>query len=539
MTQELRKRFVAAAADCFDECRTEPPVVRIETSSDPRYGHYSTNLAMQLAPVVKDGPMRIAQKLISRVGTIPGVAKIDVVAPGFMNVTVEPAWFERQVAAILRAGKSYGQTNVGRGERVLVEFVSANPTGPIHVGNGRGAFIGDTIANVLTAAGYRAFREFYVNDAGQQVDTLAESVIRRSFQLQGVNVDYPDELYQGEYVKDLARRIHLPQYKLKANDLRARIRGRVLNLMIAELRRVMERQARVRYDRWYRESELSAKHLVEQSLELLRAKGLTYVQDGATWFRTTTFGDDKDRVLVKSDGSYTYLAPDVALRLDRFVRRKFDREIILLGADHHGYEGRLKAAVAALGFPGKIEVRFMQLVRLLRGGQELKMSKRAGTYVALEELIADVGLDAARFFFLLHAPETHMDFDLDLAKERSEQNPVYYVQYAHARIASIIRKARRLPTKRGASLAEPAELGLIQSLLRLPDLVTELAASLDVHKLPFYARDLATAFHAFYTKVRVIDEGTVDERRLALVRATQLVLARTLGLMGVSAPDKM
>lgn len=508
--------------------------------SDSKFGDYSTNLAMQLAPVVKDGPIRIATKLKERLGTIPGIDAIETVAPGFLNFRVSALWLQKQVQAMWKEGKGYGDLTAGKSQRVLIEFVSANPTGPIHVGNGRGAFTGDTLARVLAAAGFKPFREFYVNDAGNQVDTLAESVIRRSFQLQGINVDYPENLYQGEYVKDVAKRINIAQYKLKGtNEIRERIKGRILNTMIAELQRVMEKKAGVKYNRWFRETELSEKKLLEKALALLRQKGWLYERDGATWFKTTTFGDEKDRVVVKSDGKYTYIVPDIALRWDRFVKRKFDQEILILGADHHGYVGRLKAAVAALGFSGKLDVILVQLVRLISHGQELKMSKRAGTYVTLEELIDDVGLDVARFFFLMHASNTHMDFDLDLAKEKSEKNPVYYVQYAHARICSILKKAKGLPRGRGAALTEPQSLGLIKQLLRLPELVEEVAMTYDVHKLPFYSIDLATAFHDFYGHVRVIDHDVVDKKRLALIEATKLVLSKTLKLMGVSAPEKM
>lgn len=508
--------------------------------SDTKFGDYSTNLAMQLAPIVKDGPMRIAEKLKAALGTLPSIAAVEVVPPGFINFRVDSAWWQAQPASMLQEGKAYGSVKLGQGQRILIEFVSANPTGPIHVGNGRAAFFGDTLANVMQHAGFKPFREFYVNDAGNQINILADSVVRRAFQLQGVKVDYPDELYQGEYVKDIAKRLHLKQYKVRSpQELRERIKGRVVDLMVAELQRVMEKKAGVTYNRWYRETELYEQQLPVKALALLRQKGLLYEQDQATWLKTTQFGDDKDRVVVKSDGTYTYIVPDIALRWDRFVKRKFDREIILLGADHHGYVARLKTAMAALGFPSKLDVILMQLVRLMRGGAEVKMSKRAGTYVTLEELIDEVGLDAARFFFLMHAANTHMDFDLDLAKEKSDQNPVYYVQYAHARICSILKKARGAPLGKEQALVDPSAATLIRELLRLPELIEEVAVSYDVHKLPFYAMRLAETFHVFYGQVRVIDQGTINPRALVLVQATKLVLAKTLKLMGVSAPEKM
>ncbi len=539
MTTILREKLSQAAIELFEECKQQPPVVRVEIPSDPKFGDYSTNLAMQLAPVVKDGPMRIAEKLKVALGSVPGIAGIEVVPPGFINIRVDPAWWQRQPTTILKAGKDYGAVSLGKGQRVILEFISANPTGPMTLANGRGGFAGDTVANVLAAAGFKPWREYYVNDIGGQVEKLTESVIRRSFQAQGINVDYPEDLYQGEYVKDIARKLNLQQYKLKSNDLKQRVKGRVVAMMIRELQRVVTKKLGIKFNRWFRESELYTAKLDEKVLSFLRERGHVYEHEGATWFKSTAFGDDKDRVLVKSDGEKTYFLSDIALRWNRFNQRKFDREILFLGADHHGYVRRLKAAVEALGFPGRLDVPLVQFVRLLKGGQEVKVSKRAGTFVTIEELIDDVGLDAARFFFLMHAANTHMDFDLDLAKQKSDQNPVYYVQYAHARICSIVKKAKGLPTKKGAAVSEPSALALIKQLVRLPELIEEVTMTYNVHKLPFYATDLATAFHDFYGKVRVIDNDTVNERRLALVQATRQTLATTLKLMGVTAPEAM
>lgn len=539
MTQQLQKRLVAAAVDLFEECKQQPPTVRVEIPADPKYGDYGTNLAMQLAPVVKDGPLRIAEKLKTALGHVPGITTVEVVPPGFINFRVESAWWQQQPATILKEGKNYGAVNQGKGQRVILEFISANPTGPMTLANGRGGFAGDAVANVLAAAGYKPFREYYVNDIGGQVEKLTESVIRRSFQAQGINVDYPGDLYQGEYVKDIARKLNLQQYKLKSNDLKSRIKGRVVAMMVRDLQRVAAKKLGIKFNRWFRESELYTAKLDEKVLSLLRQRGYVYEQAGATWFKSTAFGDDKDRVLVKSDGEKTYFFSDIALRWSRFNRRRFDREILFLGADHHGYVTRLKAAVEALGFPGRLDVPLVQFVRLLKDGQEVKVSKRAGTFVTIEELIDEVGLDASRFFFLMHAANTHMDFDLDLAKEKSEKNPVYYVQYAHARICSILKKTRGLPRRPSQPLNEPVSLQLIKQLLRLPELVEEVAMAYDVHKLPFYSLDLATAFHTFYDQVRVIDRGTVNPRALEVIQATKLVLAKTLTLMGVNAPEKM
>ncbi|MFH0829123.1 MAG: arginine--tRNA ligase [Candidatus Kerfeldbacteria bacterium] len=540
MTQILRQKLSLVASVLFEEYRQQPPAVRVEVPADAKNGDYATNFAMQLAPVVRDSALRIATKLKESLGTIPGIDRVEVVQPGFINFFVAPSWLQRQVATIIREGKTYGTLQIGDGQRVLLEFISANPTGPMTLANGRGGFAGDTIANVMEHAGYRVFREFYVNDVGVQVGKLAESVIRRSFQVQGINVDYPEDLYQGEYVTDVARKLHLERYKLaNAAELKKRIQGRVITMMINGLQRVADKKLGIQYDHWFRESELHDQKLDEKALELLRERGLLYEQDGATWFRTTQFGDDKDRVLIKSDGEKTYFLSDVALRWNRFHDRRFDREILFLGADHHGYQRRLQAAVDALGYKGRLDIVIVQFVRLIKDGVEVKVSKRAGNFVTIEELVDEVGIDATRFFFLMHAANTHMDFDLTLAKERSEKNPVYYVQYAHARICSIVKKTKGLPRTKGAAITEPSALALIKQLLRLPELVSDIATTYDVHKLPFYATDLATSFHDFYGKVRVIDNGTVDEQRLALVTATQQTLATTLKLMGISAPTTM
>lgn len=540
MTHSLKKRLTDAAVALFEECRVQAPTIRVDAPSDLKYGDYASNAAMQLAPVVKDSPMRIAEKLKMQLGEVPGIDRIEIVPPGFLNFFVSPAWFQRQVATIINDGRNFGKISLGNDQRVVLEYISANPTGPMTLANGRGGFAGDVIANVFAYAGYRPVREYYVNDVGVQVGKLAESVIRRSFQLQGINVDFPEDLYQGEYITDIAKKLHLEKYKLSSNgELKQRIQGRVVNMMIADLERVADKVLGIRYDRWYRESELYAQNLTDKVLTILRERGLLYEQDGATWFKTSQFGDDKDRVLVKSDGEKTYFLSDIALRWNRFAIRKLDREILFLGADHHGYQQRLKAAIAAIGFPDKLDIVIVQFVRLMKDGAEVKISKRAGNIVTIEELVDEVGIDATRFFFLMHAANTHMDFDLTLAKEKSEKNPVYYVQYAHARICSMMKKAKGLPHRRGEALTEPSALALIKQLLRLPMLIEDVARTYEVQKLPFYAVELATAFHDFYGKVRMIDNDTVDERRLALVEATKIVLATTLRLMGVSAPEKM
>lgn len=546
---QIAKKLAQTAVHLWPEAAGVPVEV-VATGS--RFGDYATNLAMRLAPVVKDNALRIAEKLAA---AFPSgkPASVQVVAPGFMNFTVPDATLKRLPATILTAEKQYGSNDLGQGQRVHLEFISANPTGPLHLGNGRGAFVGDALGNVLAAAGYKVWREYYVNDIGQQVRTLADSVVRKYFIQQGVRIDYPDTCYQGAYVDELASKLKLDDAKADMAKLRDRVQSRVLNEMLRSIQKLVEKRLGITFNRWFRESELSTGKLDEKVLHRLRGTNLIFEADGATWMKTTASGDDKDRVVIKSDGEKTYFLSDVAYLDDKFNRRKFDRAILLVGADHHGYVGRLKAAAAALGHPDQFNVIILQLVRLLRGGQEVKMSKRAGTFVTLDELIDEVGPDVARFFFLASGVGSHMDFDLDLAKERSEKNPVYYVQYAHARISSLVKKAEALLKVKGSKGSRvlgskgrtvKGEFGknerkLAALLLRLPDVVEDVARSYGVQQLSVYATDLARAFHDYYDKARVIDNEVVNLTRLQLMQATGQVLKNTLGLMGVSAPEKM
>ncbi|MBI3963605.1 MAG: arginine--tRNA ligase [Candidatus Kerfeldbacteria bacterium] len=544
-TRELISRQVARAIQAVWP-GTVVPHFSVDYPREVRHGEYATNVAMQLAPVLRQNPMEIAERIAVVLRGSPlrsRFARVDAAPPGFLNFELAPTWLARLPTRILEERHRYGRNDAGKNKRIHVEFISANPTGPLHMGNGRGAFIGDALANVLAASGYRVWREYYFNDRGAQAERLAESVIRKYFIQHGVKVDYPENCYQGEYVGEIAASLKLERVKVgDIEKLRARIQQRVLNAMTRDIQQLIEKRLHIRFDRWFRESELFGLKLDRRILTLLRERGLVYDQDGATWMKTSAFGDDKDRVIVKSDGRTTYFFGDVAYVYDKFMRRKFDRALILLGADHHGFMPRLKAAAAALDRPGKLDVLIYQLVRLIRGGVEIRMSKRAGTFVTLDELIDEVGPDVARFFFLMVGPDTHMDFDLDLAKEQSEKNPVYYVQYAHARIASILREIakRRVPDASGTRTATDAEgLALATHLLRFPETVIDVAHTSDVQKLPFYAIELADRFHRFYATRRVIERDRVHVWRLQLVRAAQTVLANVLHLMGVTAPEKM
>lgn len=511
----------------------------IDPTKDAKFGDFMSTLAMRLAPHAKQPPMEVAQHIVAKLGALPMLEKAEVVPPGFINFYLKPEWLIKQADKIL-ADRYFGQNNSGRNQKIILEFISANPTGPMTLANGRGAFAGDTMANILAMNGWQVTREYYINDIGNQVNILAESVIRRYFQQQGIPTEYPDYCYQGEYVADLAKKVKLDSLKLQnMMTVRDRIKGRILEVMIKDIQRVVTKKLNVRFDSWFRESSLHTKKLDVKALAVLQSHDLVYEKDGATWFRTTAFGDDKDRVLIKKDGEKTYFLSDIALRWHRFAIRGFAKELLFLGADHHGYQHRLHAAMAALGFAKRLDFFIVQLVRLIKNGQELKMSKRAGTYVTIEEVIDEVGVDVARFFFLMHSQNTHMDFHLELAKEKSEKNPVFYVQYAHARIRSIVKKVGRLPLVTPAEPPHASELQLVKALLQFPVLVAEIGLNRETQKLPFYSMDLATKFHEFYTHCRVIDEGKVWTRRLTLVKATAMVLAKTLGLMGVSAPEKM
>lgn len=521
-------------------------VVDVVYPPEEKFGAYTTNIALHIAPFVEGSPRDVAAKIAEQF-SLPAVAKTEVAGPGFINFFLKPQWLIRLASLILKEKARYGCSAFGLGKRVDVEFISANPTGPLTLGNGRGAFMGDTLANVLACAGYRVQRDYYVNDMGNQVNILAESVLRRYWQSQGIQMEYPEYCYQGQYIDDIARTLYLPNYKLGNNSLieiRDKIKGRILKKMLGNIRRFVRSRLGIHFDVWFSEKSLYTSKKIDTMLETLRKMKLVYEQEGALWMRTTSFGDDKDRVLIRANNEPTYFLPDIAYHYEKFSRRKFSRVINFLGADHAGYAPRMQAAMQALGFGGKLTIIVFQLVRLISGGIEVRMSKRKGTFVTFEELIDEVGVDAARYFFLMHAASTHMDFDLDLAKKRSDENPVYYVQYAHARICSILRKTKefsrqaREPSGKDSEV-DPSSQRLLVKLGRWPEILEDVAETYAIHKLPAYAYELATCFHEFYTNVRVIEQGVVREGPLRLVQSTKQVLSNVLGIMGISAPEKM
>ncbi len=560
----------------------DAPPAAVERARDSAHGDFATNAALVLAKAAGLSPRTLAERIVAALPQAPQVEAVEIAGPGFVNFRLRPdAWLEA-VRAALAQGEAWGRSEAGRGRRVQVEFVSANPTGPLHVGHGRGAAYGDAVANLLEATGWAVEREYYVNDAGRQMDILAASVWLRYLELCGEPVAFPANGYQGDYVFDIAADLHradgeahrrpwgevargLPpdapegdqERHMDALIARARellgpeswrrVHGIGLEVMLESIRRDLE-AFRVRYDRWFSERSLVEGGAVARAVERLRAAGQVYERDGALWFRASAFGDEKDRVLVRESGQPTYFASDVAYHLDK-AGRGFERMIDVWGADHHGYVPRLRAALAALGIdPERLEVRLVQFAVLYRGGRKVQMSTRSGEFVTLRELREEVGTDAARFFYVLRSAEQHLDFDLDLAKSQTADNPVYYVQYAHARICSVMRQleAKGLAHDRARGLAalgrltEAHERSLVRTLARWPEVVEAAAAARAPHQVAHYLRELANDFHACYNAVPfLVDDDALRDARLALILATRQTLANGLRLLGVSAPESM
>jgi arginyl-tRNA synthetase len=518
------------------------PEIGIEQPANPDHGDWATNAAMQLAPVARMAPMQIATVLLEHLDRPASIAEATIAAPGFLNLRVDPAWIAAQVGPILEAGASYGHTAADEPRRINVEFVSANPTGPLHVGNARGAFVGDVLARVLTAAGHDVQREYYFNDFGTQVVNLGLSVLARRR-----GDDLPDDGYRGAYVDDLAAEV--PDEILAAAEADPAEAGMIVGRWASErVRAGIEASLEhlgVHYDVWKEEGSLHRDGWVERAVERLRQSGHLYESGGATWFRSTDYGDDKDRVVYRSNGQPTYFASDIGYVTEKFSRG-FDELIYIWGADHHGTVARVRNAAEAMGYDREaVRMLLIAWVRFVRDGVEIAMSKRSGEFITLDEVLAEVGVDAARWFFSSRAFTSGIDFDLELAKKQSNENPVYYVQYAHARAASILRNATEVgaapnASRTGELLVHPSEQALVRHLLELPDTVLTAAERRETHEVPHYAYELATAFSAFYRDCKVLGEDPdLSAARLALVAATQSVIANTLALLGISAPDSM
>jgi arginyl-tRNA synthetase len=526
------RNAAAAAGDLALAGGAALPQPAIDRPSRPEHGDYATNAALQLAPLARSAPLAIAEVLARHVVLPDGVAEATVERPGYLNFRLDPTWVAAQVPVIVGAGDGWGHSDGLSGERINVEFISANPTGPLHIGNGRGGFVGDDLASTLEACGAAVTREYYVNDYGGQIREFGQSVYLARTGQSG------EAGYRGEYIAALAAAVP-DDVVASVNPLEA-IGEWAWNRVYHDIRGTIARLG-IRMDVYRSERELHEAGEVTQGIDRLRAAGHVYEAEGATWFRSTTFGDDKDRVLLRSDGRPTYFAADVAYLLDKFDRG-FDRLIYILGPDHHGTIARWKGAASGLGYdPDRVEFIIYQHVRLAGGAG---MSKREGTFVTLDELVDEVGADATRFFFALRSANQHLDFDLELAKRQSQDNPVYSVQYAHARCASILRQPEAAAFDGQAAdlgqLLHPSEQALIRTLLRLPEVVADAAERRETHDLPRYAMEVAGAFSAFYRDCRVLgDDPGLSSARLLVVRATRQALANALRLVGVGAPDSM
>ncbi|MDI6815703.1 MAG: arginine--tRNA ligase [Actinomycetota bacterium] len=526
----------------------EIPQIVLERPREKAHGDWATNIAMVLAGKAKMPPRAVAQVIADALGDDKYINKVEIAGPGFINFYLSNEWLYEVLRDIDREGESFGHSTAGRGERVQIEFVSANPVGPMHVGHGRWAAVGDTLANILTARGYDVEREFYINDFGNQMNIFGKSVATRYVQLLGRDVPFPEDGYQGEYIRDIAREISAAEgdayLDFAESERESLFLERSYKQVLEHLKVTLEKMGVV-FDSWFSERELHASSAVDEAIAGLRESGYVYEEGGAVWFKATAFGEEKDRVLIRANGEPTYFAADIAYHKNK-LERGFDRLINIWGADHHGYIGRMKAAVQALGYPAdKLEIVIGQLVNLMRGGEPVRMSKRTGEMVTLDELLEEVGRDAVRFFFLMRSTDSPLDFDIELAKEQSNENPVYYVQYAHARISSIVRfaEAENIDLSGGIDyrrLETEPELDLIRKLAEWPEVLERAARQRALHPLTAYAQELAAVFHFFYTKCRVVtDDKELSTARMALCDATRTVLRGVLTVLGVAAPERM
>lgn len=547
----LRQAVIAACQKAMADGtlpEAELPDFVIETPKDEKNGDFSTNVAMQLTRIMRQNPRKIAEAIVGGIALPDLIDHIDIAGPGFINFYLVSNWLHAILPAIQEEDGDYGKSNAGQGERVQVEFVSANPTGLLHMGNARGGALGDTLSAVLNEAGYACDKEYYINDAGNQVENLGKSVEARYFELLGRD-DYqiPEDGYHGKDIIATAQRLLDEKGEAYVDmpeaERRQAMKEYALKEKVAGIRGSLENFGVV-FDKWFSEQSLHDAGDVREVVEILRDKGYVYEKDGAQWLKCTAWGEEKDEVLVRSNGTPTYFAADIAYHRNKF-ERGYKRLINIWGADHHGHVARLKGAMTALGYPGDdITVILMQLVRLYRGGEIVKMSKRSGQYVTLDELIEEVGKEAARFFFIMRNPDSALDFDLDLAKAESSDNPVYYVQYAHARICSILSVAGvDTPKAQDVDLSllnEEAERLLIRKLAEWPQEVADAARELAPYHLAYYAKDLATAFHSFYNSCKVLtDDTALRDARLALVDCSRITLRNVLQLLGLTAPERM
>jgi len=522
--------------------RVEIPDYSLEFTPEGISGDFATNVALIAGSRIEKSPVEIAEVISRALQDLEPdtIDRIEVAKPGFINIYIAGRRWHRELDTICKEGKNYGKVDIGRGEKVLIEFVSANPTGPLHVGHGRCAAIGDSLANILTGVGYQVVKEYYINDIGNQIDLLEKSIRIRQKELRGENVLFPEGGYRGPYVREIAEELESRFGKKESFDCKEYAVQKILSWIKKDLE-----DFGVKFDKWFFESTLYRKNKVEEIVDSLKSKDLIYEKDGAQWFKSSQFGDEKDRVVIRENKKPTYFTSDIAYHYDKF-RRGFKKVINIWGADHHGYIDRIRASVAALGIPVEnLKIILYQLVSLMRGGEQVSMSTRKGEFVTLRQVMEEVGKDASRFFFLIRGADSRLDFDLELAKKQSPENPVYYVQYAHARICSIFRERKKREYKK-VSLIERAEeeekesIEIIKRLSRYPEIVKKCAERYEPHHLTGYLQDLAKCFHHYYDRYRILsNERNATKFRLKLVQAIQLVISNGLGLLGITAPERM
>jgi len=546
MEKNIQGLLISAIKDVLKELKFTPgskEELFLDLPKDNRFGELTTNIALRISSQVKIPPFEVANAIVTQIKKFlknnhleDYIEEVKVQNPGFINFYLKDDYFYEQLKNILLKEKGFAKSDLGKGKRVLIEFVSANPTGPLSVAHARQAAVGDVLANVLDYLGFKARREYYLNDEGNQINILGNSIALRLKELSGEKIEFPEDHYQGEYIYDVAKKAQ--SLKFKPQNLTEYAVEYILEIIRKELD-----DFGVKFDYWYSQKELRKSGKIQKTLDFIRKKGFLFEQDGAVWFKSTQFGDDKDRVVIKSDGSYTYLTPDIAYHRDKF-RRGFRWLINLWGPDHHGYINRLKAAVEALG-KGKasVSIIIVQLASIFKEGKPLQMSTRKGQYITLREVLDEVGLDAARFFFLMRRTSSHLVFDLDVAKKQTPENPVYYIQYAHARICSILHNSpHRLKIKniKFSLLKEKEEIDLMKKLWQFSFILNICLNTLDPYMLTVYLQELAEAFHKFYDLHRVLgQDDQLTQARLGLIKGTQIVLAKGLELLGVTRPDNM
>ncbi|MGC8965255.1 MAG: arginine--tRNA ligase [Caldimicrobium sp.] len=513
-------------------------------------GDFSTNLALILQGKIGIKPRELAENLVEELKIEPLFKKIEIAGPGFINFWINPEVYRENLKEILKEGERYGAIDLGQGKRVHIEFVSANPTGPLHIGHGRGAAYGDALARILKFSGFEVFKEYYINDRGTQMNILGASVYLRAKELSGEKIFFPTDYYQGDYIRDIAKealRLYPDLLERSEEEAISLCRELAIKIILEDIKSDLE-NFRVFYDNWYSERALYEKGLLNEVLEVLREKGDLYEMDGALWFKSSLYGDEKDRVIRKASGEWTYFASDIAYHYEKFVKRGFDLAINLWGADHHGYVARLKGALKAFGIEeNKLQVLLIQMVNLIEDGKLKSMSTRKGEYVELKELVREVGVDAVRFIFLSRSHDSPLEFDVELAKKQSMENPVYYVQYAHARICSLKEKAKERGLKIEeileadlSKLGEDEEIEILKRLSEFSDVVEMSALGLSPYKIVYYLLDLAASFHEYYNKYKIISEDKeLSFARLALSEGCRIVIKNGLDLLGVNSPEKM